>query len=167
MDETLVHYVEDDDSAYIQIRPNAEDFLETMSNHFELVVFTAAMREYADFVLNRLDYNNRISHRLYRDHTFNENGINIKDLSKLGRDLNKTVIVDNVKDNFKLQPKNGMHIKNFEGDENDDELTYLQDILVFMKINMLNVPEFIENIKLNMKEKNSYINFDFENVIIK
>jgi TFIIF-interacting CTD phosphatase-like protein len=45
LDETLVHYVEDEESAYIQIRPGAETFLEEMSEHYELVVFTAAMQD--------------------------------------------------------------------------------------------------------------------------
>ena len=45
LDETLVHYVEDNDSAYIQIRPGAEAFLEEMYNHYEIVVFTAAMQD--------------------------------------------------------------------------------------------------------------------------
>ena len=38
------------------------------------------------------------------------NGVFIKDLSKLGRDLTKILIIDNNKDNFSLQPENGLHI---------------------------------------------------------
>lgn len=45
LDETLVHFVEENDSAYIQIRPGAEDFLEEMSRYYEIVVFTAAMQD--------------------------------------------------------------------------------------------------------------------------
>lgn len=45
LDETLVHYVEDEESAYIQIRPGAENFLEEMSEFYEIVVFTAAMQD--------------------------------------------------------------------------------------------------------------------------
>jgi hypothetical protein len=45
LDETLVHYVEDEESAYIQIRPGAENFLEEMFEYFEIVVFTAAMQD--------------------------------------------------------------------------------------------------------------------------
>ena len=45
LDETLVHYVEDDESAFIQIRPGAEIFLSEMSKIFEIVVFTAAMQD--------------------------------------------------------------------------------------------------------------------------
>jgi len=123
LDETLVHYVEDEESAYILIRPGAENFLEELHKHYELVIFTAATQDYADFVLNELDKNKRISYRLYRQHTCqNEYSNNIKDLSKLGRDINKTIIIDNVKDNFQLQKENGLHIKDFYDDVNDTEL---------------------------------------------
>jgi TFIIF-interacting CTD phosphatase-like protein len=45
LDETLVHYVEDNDSAFIQIRPGAELFLEEMYKYYEIVIFTAAMQD--------------------------------------------------------------------------------------------------------------------------
>ena len=54
----------------------------------------------------------------------------MKDLSKLGRDLNKIIIVDNMKQNFKLQKENGIFIKNFYGDKNDSTLIELLPILL-------------------------------------
>ena len=45
LDETLVHFVEDNDSAFIQIRPGAEYFLEEMCKYYEIVIFTAAMQD--------------------------------------------------------------------------------------------------------------------------
>lgn len=45
LDETLIHYVEEENNAFIQIRPFAEEFIEAMSSHFELVIFTAAMKD--------------------------------------------------------------------------------------------------------------------------
>ena len=129
LDETLVHYVEESDQAFIQIRPGAELFVEELSKFYELVIFTAAMQDYADLVLDQLDPNNYISYRLYRQHTNKSKGVHIKDLSLLNRDLKKTCIVDNVEDNFQLQPSNGLNIKNFEGEEDDNELEYLVEKL--------------------------------------
>ena len=37
----------------------------------------------------------------------------VKDLSKLGRDLNRTIIVDNMKQNYKNHPNNGIKIGPF------------------------------------------------------
>lgn len=76
-------------------------------------------------MLNQLDPNNHISYRLYREHTKLTDGAYIKDLSLLGRDLSKTLIVDNVKENFKNQESNGIHIANFEGADDDVELHIL------------------------------------------
>jgi TFIIF-interacting CTD phosphatase-like protein len=45
LDETLVHYVEEGDSAFIQIRPGAEMFIEELAQYYELVIFTAAMQD--------------------------------------------------------------------------------------------------------------------------
>lgn len=84
-----------------------------MHEYFELVIFTAAVKDYADWILDRLDPKKLISHRLYRCSTTQQNGVYLKDLSKLGRDLAKTLIVDNNPSNFLLQPENGIYIKSW------------------------------------------------------
>lgn len=62
------------------MRPYAEKFLEEMAQHYELTIFTAAVQDYADTVLNILDPHHHIKHRLYRQHTIfrNINGTFIK-----------------------------------------------------------------------------------------
>ena len=63
---------------------------------------------------------------MYRQHTvINDCGNNIKDLSKLGRDIKKMIIIDNTKVNFQKQMENGLHIKDFYDDVQDEELTFL------------------------------------------
>lgn len=71
-----------------------------MSKHFEIVIFTAGLKDYADWIINDFDKRGYITHRLYRDSTKYRNGVYIKDLSKLGRNLHKTLIIDNIEDNF-------------------------------------------------------------------
>ena len=98
------------------------EFLNEMSKYFELVVFTAGLKEYADWILNDLDKQGFISHRLYRDQTKHKNGVYQKDLSKLGRDLRKTIIIDNIEENFQCQPENGIPILGWYHDPHDKEL---------------------------------------------
>jgi len=43
----------------------------------------------------------------------------VKDLSLLGRDINKTIIIDNISDNFILQPDNGIFISTWYDDMRD------------------------------------------------
>ena len=83
------------------IRPGAREFLERMSKIFEVVIFTAAMQDYADWVIDELDTGNWIKYRCYRQHAVREGPVYVKDLSKLGRDLKRVIIVDNVAQNFK------------------------------------------------------------------
>ena len=86
LDETLIHYIEmsmpmsDDDNdhgggGHFLIRPGAHMFLQEMSKHYELVIFTAAMQDYADWVLDQLDTEGYISYRLYRQHALKENHV--------------------------------------------------------------------------------------------
>ena len=52
LDETLAHYVEHEPGVgYLAPRPGAQDFLQRMNGYgFELVIFTAATQDYADWV---------------------------------------------------------------------------------------------------------------------
>ena len=53
----------------------------------------------------------------------------VKDLSRIGRPLNKTIIVDNVAENFTLQPDNGIFIKSWFDDTSDTALFELAPLL--------------------------------------
>lgn len=44
----------------------------------------------------------------------------MKDLKKVGRDLTKVVIVDNLPENFQLQKDNGIGIKSWFNDNSQD-----------------------------------------------
>lgn len=78
------------------MRPWAAEFLEEAAKCFEIVVFTAAEQNYADKVIDLLDPERKlVKHRLYRDSCTEFNSLFVKDLNVLGRDLAKTVIVDN------------------------------------------------------------------------
>lgn len=71
-----------------------------------------------------------IQHRLYRQHTIvTQEGVYVKDLSLIGRDLSKTIIVDNIRENFERQSANGIEIKTWIGDPMDRELESLAGFL--------------------------------------
>ena len=98
LDETLIHF--DPKVKRYKPRPGALRFLNELYRYYELVVFTAGLKDYADWILNDFDRQAYISHRLYRDHTKYRNGVYMKDLSRLGRDLKKIIIIDNIEENF-------------------------------------------------------------------
>ena len=154
LDETLVHYMEEENSAYVQVRPYADYFLKELSKFFEIVLFTAAEEDYTDIVLKELNKNNYITHILCRKYTELNNGSYLKDLSKLGRDLSKVVIVDNNKDNFRLQPENGLFISSYFGEQNDNELYLLcGDLMKIIEIQPEDIRPVIKEIDAVMQNR--------------
>lgn len=131
LDETLGHYAEVNGFMKFLIRPGCEEFLQTASQFYEVVVFTAGLQDYADKILDKMDPERvLIQHRLYRHHTNLQGTTYIKDLNNLGRPLESMIIIDNVADNFKLQPQNGIYIKSWYDDEADTVLSDLTPVLV-------------------------------------
>lgn len=110
-----------------------------MSQYYEIVIFTAAMQDYADWVIDQIDPEGYIKYRLYRQHALPCGSIYIKDLSRIGRDISKMIIVDNVPENFQLQPDNGIFITSWFDDANDTALNELTPILC--EIVKKNVPD--------------------------
>ena len=128
LDETLVHSIAETGKSLI--RPYAELFLKELSTYYEIIIFTAAVKDYADNLLDSMDKERKwIQHRLYRQHTTVINNTNVKDISKLGRELSKVIIIDNISDNFQRQSENGIFITTWLGNEKDTELYDLIPVL--------------------------------------
>ncbi|OMJ78713.1 hypothetical protein SteCoe_21433 [Stentor coeruleus] len=148
LDETLVHCVDDCIEtadividihfpsgeivkAGVNIRPFAKECLQEASKYFEVIIFTASHKYYADEVLNHLDPQNEyINYRLYRENCILAEGVHIKDLRILkDRKLKNTVIVDNCAYSFAYQLENGIPIISWHDDPSDRELYNLMDYL--------------------------------------
>lgn len=107
---------------YVLKRPGVDELLEEIARNFEIVVFTAGLKEYASLVLDRLDSKGVISHRLYRDSCREIEGRFVKDLAEMGRDLKMVVIIDDNPNAYELQPENAVSVRPFVDDLEDEEL---------------------------------------------
>ena len=75
-------------------RPGANDFLQHMSQFYEVVVFSDQLSSYADPIIERLDPTHScLSGRLYREATQYKNGYYLRDLTKLNRNMGKVIYV--------------------------------------------------------------------------
>lgn len=118
----------------LNIRPGAKEFLQRMSNHFEIVIFTASHSCYANSILNVLDPGHKyITARIYRDSCFEVSGsVCIKDLRIFAnREPKDVIIVDNAFYSFGFQPENGIPIIPYYREyDTDSELKLLEDFLL-------------------------------------
>jgi len=146
LDETLVHCTTTEMDEYdvmfpvelngqqFQVsgryRPYCSEFLEKVAEMFEVIIFTASQKVYADTLLDFMDPSHKlISHRLFRDECVTVYGNYLKDLSILGRDLSQTIIIDNSIYAFGYQLENGIPITSWYSDKNDKELLCVLEFL--------------------------------------
>ncbi|CAI4615841.1 AIS_collapsed_G0035370.mRNA.1.CDS.1 [Saccharomyces cerevisiae] len=138
LDETLVHSsfkymhsadfvlpVEIDDqvhNVYVIKRPGVDEFLNRVSQLYEVVVFTASVSRYANPLLDTLDPNGTIHHRLFREACYNYEGNYIKNLSQIGRPLSETIILDNSPASYFFHPQHAVPISSWFSDTHDNEL---------------------------------------------
>lgn len=114
--ESIVHHV------YVRKRPGVDKFLKRCGELFEIVVYTASLSKYADPLLDKLDIHKVIDHRLFRQHCVFHNGHYVKDLSILGRELERTFILDNSPMSYLFQPDNAVAVTSFIDSMEDREL---------------------------------------------
>ena len=102
-----------------------------MSKHFEIILFTASQRCYADAVVGVLDpARELIQHRFYREDCLCINGVHFKDLRVIGnRNLHEMLIVDNAPYTFAYQLDHGIPIVSWKDDPYDRELFDLTQYL--------------------------------------
>jgi import inner membrane translocase subunit TIM50 len=106
-------------------RPGVDYFLGYLSQYYEIVLFSSNYMMYSEKIIEKLDpLRAYISYQLFKEHCLYKDGAHIKDLSKLNRDLSKTVILDVEEDSIKLQPENAIKLDKWLGTA-DDELIKL------------------------------------------
>lgn len=147
-----VHFNLREHTIYVRCRPYLKEFLERVASMFEIIIFTASQSIYAEQLLNVLDPKRRLfRHRVYRDSCVYVEGNYLKDLTVLGRDLSRVVIVDNSPQAFGFQLDNGVPIESWFDDPNDKELLALLPFLESL-VGVEDVRPFIAT-KFNLRQK--------------
>ena len=136
LDETLINVEFKDKSSnkcILHLRPGLFWFLSKVKPFYELITFTSASKEYAQPIINEIELDNKyFDYNFFREHSVISGNDFVKDISRIGRDMKKIIIIDNMEQNFRLNKKNGIKIKAFYGDQNDKVLFELCKILVMI-----------------------------------
>ena len=117
----------------IYFRPFLFDFLHEIKNYFDLAIFTASLKGYADTVINYIDPNNEyFKFRLYREACIPiQKYIFIKDLRIIKNyDPKNVILLDNSFYSFINQPLNGMLIYSFFSNYKDNQLIHAKNFLI-------------------------------------
>ena len=116
----------------LHIRPHTTNFLESLALQFRIVVFTASIADYAQKVVQAIDPEGKyISGVLSRDDCDLFSGLYIKNLSRIGHaSPDNVLIVDNHVHSYSFHIDQGIPIKPFYSDMNDNELLRLKELLL-------------------------------------
>jgi len=133
---------------YVRKRPFLDFFLCKVFEWFEVVIFTASLKQYADPVIDFLDPSRMVKRRYFREECIlSRNGSYVKDLSKYFPDLSRVIIIDNSPLAYSLHKENAIPISDWMGNNPFDEA--LLELLPFL--NALRMTRDVRSI-LSLKE---------------
>ena len=152
LDETLISFKlepNEENKGTIRFRPFLDSFLQKVREKYEIIVFTSGTQDYADPLEDAIEQEEKyFDARLYRQHTIACGKDIVKDISRIGRPLDKIIIVENMPQNYRLQKENGILIKSFYGEDiYDTALNSLGDILMRIANEFNDVRKGIANYK--------------------
>ncbi|CAD8113769.1 unnamed protein product [Paramecium sonneborni] len=150
LEETLIHI---DNNGQIKKRPFLQQFLEELSRYYEIVVFGHLQQMEMDKIIQQLDCNSTIKHKLNRNHLMKYQKVLVKDLTLVGRPTNKYIVVDNDPFNFLLSPQNGIQIKSWYGEQGDHALQDLQPFLEDLRL--------YKDVRIGLKQVKTYSQYFF------
>ena len=126
-DENYIYYMD------VFFRPHLKNFLFEVSKYFDLAIFTAAMKLYADTIIDFIDPKNKyFKFRLYRDACIPiQERVYIKDLRIIkDYDPMNVILMDNSLYSFMNQPSNGMLVNSFYTNHKDTQLISAKNFLI-------------------------------------
>jgi hypothetical protein len=143
LDKVVLHLEHDSRNGWHVIkRPFADRFFKEIIHYYEVVIFSDDVFPVALDIINKMEV--PVTGVLHRDFCKKKRNHYIKDISKLGRKMDRILLLDHDEQAFRLQPENGVLIRPFNGDPNDCEL---YDLLEFLKAAALSQTDLRQYVK--------------------
>eukprot|EP01068_Selenidium_serpulae_P001735 Selendium_serpulae@DN1867_c0_g1_i1.p1 len=110
-------------------RPGADRFFTELMYMFEIVIWSSDEYPSAAEIAERWGLYKIASGVLHREQCDKVDGRFVKNLDRLGRKLDRVVILDCDPNSYLLHPQNGIHIRPFHGEPGDTDLENLTSFL--------------------------------------
>ena len=139
----------------IILRNGLFSFLSSIKPFYEIISFSTETKDFCDSIINMIEQDKKyFEYNFYKEHCVLYNNNFVKDISLIGRDISKIIIVDNDEKCFGLNKENGIKIKTFnEENSNDNKLFELKKILKDLYI------QNFEDVRIAIKiYKNNIVN---------
>ena len=156
LNDTIVNFQQTNNSqGILRLRPFLIEFLDEISIYYELILFTTSTEYFSKPIINAIEENKKyFDFVFYREYAIIVGNDFVKDLTRVGRALDSTIIVDNMPQNFRLQKENGIHIKPFYAqDPNDNTLIELMVILIEIAKSGIDVREGLAQYRNDIVQK--------------
>ena len=140
LENTLINFRQDSNLNFnltrnygsVELRPGLFPFLSEMKKHFEIILFSLYTKKIADYIINIIEQKEKyFDFKFYVQHSIIIENEFTKELKRIGRPIDKIIIVDNYPQNYKMNKKNAINIKSYWGKNyNDNILNELGKILI-------------------------------------
>ena len=158
LEDTLISVkIDNEGTVLCKKRPGLVPFLSGIKPFYEIISFTKLSKDYSNTIIQEIEGNKKLfDYNFYREHCVLVGREFIKDISKIGRDMKKVIMVDDLEDNLSYYPNNGVLICPYNAEENEEDrvLFELKKLLIlFFRLGYEDIRVAIKNYKKEIYNK--------------
>ena len=150
--------------AFCRWRPGILSFLTGIKPYYEIIAFSKLSKEYSELIINQIDRNRILfDYNLCREHCVLVNDRFIKDISRIGRDMKKMIMVDDLPENLEYHIDNGILILPYDADnEYEDRVLFelKKLLLLFYKMGFEDIRQALKKYQNEIYNKITMGNID-------
>ena len=151
--------------AFCHMRPGIISFLTGIKPYYEIVSYTKLSKEYSSLIIEQIENNRKLfDYNLYREHCVLVGRKFVKDISRIGRDMKRIIMVDDIPENLEKHSENGILIMPYNGEEDNDKDRVLYELkkllILFYKIGYEDLRNAIKSYRNEIYDKITMGNID-------
>ena len=158
LEDTLINIkLAEDGKLVLNLRPGLISFLSGIKPYYEIISFSKFSKSYSNTIVNYIQQGRKLFDvNLYREHCSLLGKKFIKDISRIGRDMKRIIMIDDLPENLERFKSNGILILPYEGEEqsNDRILFELKKLMIlFYKLGYDDIRKALQQYKNYINDK--------------